>query len=96
MIFYLGILVMILNEGFVILRHVSPYLAQKREQLIQKFGSKWKLFHSIMDITWVSLVAIGFYLDLENWKVNLTVFGTIWGIVLIYYIPVLYKKFKRK
>jgi len=96
MIFYLGIAVMIFNEGFVILRHVSPYLAQKRADLIKKFGSKWKLFHSIMDVTWVTLVAVGFYLDLENWKINLAVFGTIWGIVIIYYIPVLYKKFKKK
>lgn len=95
MIFYLGILIMVLNEGFVILRHVSPYLALKREQLIKKLGSRWKIFHSVMDVTWVSLVGIGFYLDLDNWKRNLIVFSTIWGIVIIYYVPILYKKFKK-
>lgn len=87
---------MILNEGFVILRHVSPYLANKRDQLIKKYGKKWKWFHGAMDTVWIGLVVIGFLLDLANWKRNLLIFGTIWGIVAIYYIPVIYKKIKNK
>ena len=95
-VFFIGLLVMILNEGFVILRHVSPYLAQKRDHLIETYGSKWKKFHGIMDTVWILLIGIGFFIDLDNWKRNAIIFGTIWGIVAIYYIPVIYKKIKNR
>ena len=44
----------------------------------------------------VGLVVIGFLIDLDNWKRNAIIFGTIWGIVAIYYIPVIYKKIKNR
>ena len=97
MIFYLGLLVMIFNEGFVILRHVSPYLSQKRDALMKRFGpSGWKKINGTLDVIWMTLVGVGFLLDLDNWKRNLIIFGSIWGIVAIYYIPVIYKKIKNR
>jgi hypothetical protein len=97
MIFYLGLLLMILNEGFVILRHVSPYLSQKRDELIAYLGpTGWRKVHGSLDVLWILLVGIGFFIDIDNWKRNLIIFGTIWGIVAIYYVPVIYKKIKNK
>ena len=36
MIFWIGFTVMVLNEGFVIMRHVSPWFARRREALIAR------------------------------------------------------------
>ena len=44
MIFWIGFTVMVLNEGFVIMRHVSPWFAKRREELISKFGDGFKKF----------------------------------------------------
>ena len=44
MIFLLGLHVMIFNEGFVMLRHVSPIAAQLRQELIKDWvnsGNKY-------------------------------------------------------
>ena len=49
-----------------------------------------------MDTVWILLIGIGFFIDLDNWKRNAIIFGTIWGIVAIYYIPVIYKKIKNR
>ena len=49
-----------------------------------------------MDTVWILLIVIGFLIDLDNWKRNAIIFGTIWGIVAIYYIPVIYKKIKNR
>ena len=38
MIFWLGYTIMFFNEGFVIMRHVSPWFANKRKKLHEKFG----------------------------------------------------------
>ena len=34
MLFWIGFIVMVLNEGFVIMRHVHPWFARKREALM--------------------------------------------------------------
>ena len=38
--FILGYTIMFFNEGFVIMRHVSPWFATKRKQLHNRFGKE--------------------------------------------------------
>ena len=47
---------MVLNEGFVIMRHVHPWFAKKRDHLIETYGAKWKRFHATLD--YLSLIHI--------------------------------------
>ena len=54
---------MIFNEGFVMLRHVSPIAKQLREELIKDWGDRWQQIHSTFDWLWIVLVALGMYLD---------------------------------
>ena len=44
LIFIIGYLTMVFNEGFVILRHLSKTMAKARQNLIKKYGKKWKIF----------------------------------------------------
>ena len=37
MIFWIGFTVMFLNEGFVMMRHVSPFFAKLRDKVMKKF-----------------------------------------------------------
>ena len=91
LIFILGYLTMVLNEGFVILRHLSKKMAKKREKLIKKYGKKWQIFHSAMDIVWVSFVSIGIIFSEYRWFFLGLVLG-FWLIVLVVvYLPKLFK-----
>ena len=54
MIFWLGFTIMVLNEGFVIMRHVHPWFAKKRDHLIETYGKKWKRFHATLDYMWIA------------------------------------------
>ena len=66
MIFWLGFTVMVLNEGFVIMRHVHPWFARKREALMAKYGSKWKRFHATLDYVWIGGVSLGIMVDISH------------------------------
>jgi len=59
MIFWIGFTIMFLNEGFVIMRHVSPFFARQRDKLIDKFGDGWQAFHGVLDYLWVIVVVLG-------------------------------------
>ena len=51
---------MFFNEGFVMMRHVSPLFARQRDKFIKKFGENiWYRFHGTLDYTWIGLVTIG-------------------------------------
>ena len=54
MIFWIGFTIMFLNEGFVMMRHVSPWAAKQRENLIEKYGDGWQTFHGIVDYVWAA------------------------------------------
>ena len=43
-LFYLGVVILVLNEGFVMSRHYCSYLRELREQIIEKYGLKWTEF----------------------------------------------------
>ena len=95
-IFFIGFTVMMLNEGFVIMRHVHPWFANKRDALIAKHGAAWKKFHATLDYIWIGGVTIGIAIDYTNWKFYATVLAIFWGIVAVFvYLPLLIKKLKK-
>ena len=88
---------MVLNEGFVIMRHVHPWFARKREALMAKYGSKWKRFHAALDYVWIGGVTLGVAIDIDNWKLYATVLATFWTVVAVFvYLPLLVKKLTKK
>jgi hypothetical protein len=92
-VFWIGFTVMVLNEGFVIMRHVHPWFAQKRDKLIATYGDKWKKFHATLDYVWIGGVSLGILIDFSNWKLYAMVLGIFWGMVAFFvYLPLLYKK----
>ena len=87
MIFWIGFFIMFFNEGFVMMRHVSPWFAKKRNQLIEQFGDKWQYFHGILDYLWVIIVALGFVFS-PNRLIHLFFFVTFWNAALtLVYLP---------
>lgn len=87
---------MVLNEGFVIMRHVHPWFANKREHLIKVYGSNWKKFHAALDYIWIGGVSLGILLDFSNWKLYASALGIFWGVVAIgVYLPLLIKKLRK-
>ena len=88
MIFLLGLHVMIFNEGFVMLRHVSPIAAQLRQELIKDWGKQWQQLHSTLDWLWIALVVLGLLRDVGHrwWDVFYLIL--FWGSALAFiYIP---------
>tara|TARA_B100001057_G_scaffold259830_1_gene260021 strand:+ start:527 stop:826 length:300 start_codon:yes stop_codon:yes gene_type:complete len=95
-VFWIGFTVMVLNEGFVIMRHVHPWFANKRDHLIATYGAKWKKFHATLDYVWIGGVTLGIALDIGNWKFYATVLATFWSIVAVFvYVPLLVKKLRK-
>ena len=60
MIFWIGFFIMFINEGFVMMRHVSPWFSKQRDNLIEKYGDGWQTFHGTVDYLWVIIIALGF------------------------------------
>ena len=96
MIFWIGFTIMVLNEGFVIMRHVHPWFAKKRDHPIATYGKKWKRIHATLDYTWIAGVGLGLALDLSNWKLYASLLAIFWGIVAVgVYLPLLIKKLRK-
>ena len=52
MIFWIGFTLMFFNEGFVMMRHVSPWFGRRRDDIIKKLGSNvWYRLHGTLDYT---------------------------------------------
>jgi hypothetical protein len=96
MIFYFGFILMVLNEGFVILRHAIPYLAEKRQQLINRYGVRWQYTHSLLDTLWIVLIVLGFAWDFQNWRTYLAWLLGFWGLVGMFYLTVFWDRMSRK
>ena len=96
--FILGYTIMFFNEGFVIMRHVSPWFATKRKQLHNRFGKeKIKRIHGFTDWTWILLIALGIYLDLDNWSMYAVLVFAYWSAVAVMiYLPMLVRRLKGK
>lgn len=79
---------MIFNEGFVMLRHVSPIAKQLREELIKDWGDRWQQIHSTFDWLWIVLVALGMYLDKGHRYWDAFYLILFWGSALVFiYLP---------
>tara|TARA_B100001250_G_C19778770_1_gene780856 strand:- start:843 stop:1145 length:303 start_codon:yes stop_codon:yes gene_type:complete len=89
MIFWIGFIIMVLNEGFVIMRHQSPIFSKWRDKLIERYGDNWKKFHSTLDYGWVGAVSIGLIFTTWNQRwIDITAFITWWSCVLLFvYVP---------
>jgi hypothetical protein len=95
-VFWIGFTVMVLNEGFVIMRHVHPWFANKRDHLIATYGAKWKKFHATLDYVWIGGVTIGIAVDYTNWKFYAAVLATFCTVVAVcVYLPLLVRKLRK-
>jgi lipopolysaccharide export LptBFGC system permease protein LptF len=88
MIFWIGFFVMFCNEGFVMMRHVSPWFGRQRDKFINKYGANvWYRFHGTLDYVWMILVGLGLILY-PNRLFHIAVLATFWGAsFLIFYLP---------
>lgn len=88
MIFWIGFTLMFLNEGFVMMRHVSPFFDRLRDKVMKKLGDKWWWrIHGTLDWLWISLVTCGL-LIYSNRVLHIVVLATFWTLAwLIFYLP---------
>tara|TARA_B100000427_G_scaffold141649_1_gene117971 strand:- start:51 stop:332 length:282 start_codon:yes stop_codon:yes gene_type:complete len=88
MIFWIGFTLMFFNEGFVMMRHVSPWFAKQRDKFISKYGANvWYRFHGTLDYTWIGLVTIGLIVN-SNRVLHIIALAIFWGLsFLVFYLP---------
>ena len=88
MIFWIGFFVMFFNEGFVMMRHVSPWFSKQRDKFINKYGENvWYRFHGTLDYVWMIFVGLGLILY-PNRLFHIAVLTTFWGgSFAIFYAP---------
>ena len=88
MIFWIGFTLMFFNEGFVMMRHVSPWFGKQRDKFIDKYGANtWYRFHGTLDYTWIGLVTIGLIVN-PNRILNIAALLTFWSLsFIIFYLP---------
>lgn len=87
-IFWIGFFVMFFNEGFVMMRHVSPWCARQRDKFIEKYGDKaWYRFHGTLDYTWIALVSVGLIISPHR-LTHVYALITFWSLsFIIFYLP---------
>ena len=88
MIFWIGFTLMVLNEGFVMMRHVSPWFSKQRQKFIDKYSANaWYRFHGTLDYTWIGLVTIGLIVN-PNRILHIAALATFWSFsFIIFYLP---------
>jgi hypothetical protein len=84
---------MFFNEGFVMMRHVSPWFARRRQGFIDRFGANiWYRFHGTLDYLWMGLVTLGLIVNSSR-ILHIMVLLTFWTLAwLIFYLPRWIKK----
>ena len=87
-IFWIRFILMFFNEGFVMMRHVSPWCARQRDKFIDKYGANnWYRFHGTLDYTWIGLVSIGLIIS-PNRLTHVYALITFWTLsFIIFYLP---------
>ena len=93
MIFWIGFFIMFFNEGFVMMRHVSPWFAKQRDKFIEKYSANvWYRFHGTLDYLWMGLVTLGLIVNSSR-ILHIMVLLTFWTLAwLIFYLPRWIKK----
>tara|TARA_Y200000002_G_scaffold28419_1_gene21312 strand:+ start:60 stop:371 length:312 start_codon:yes stop_codon:yes gene_type:complete len=88
MIFKIGFLIMFFNEGFVMMRHVSPFFARLRDKVIKKLGENiWYRLHGTLDYLWMGLVTLGLIVN-PNRMAHFIALCVFWlGAFMIFYLP---------
>ena len=88
MIFWIGFTLMFFNEGFVMMRHVSPWFAKKRDGFIKRFGDNiWYRLHGTIDWLWISFVTCGLIVN-SNIVLHIIALAIFWGLSFgIFYLP---------
>ncbi len=88
MIFWIGFTLMVLNEGFVMMRHVSPWFGRRRDDIIAKIGSNaWYRLHGTLDYAWIALVTIGLIVC-PNRLNHIAALAVFWiGSFSVFYLP---------
>jgi len=88
MIFWIGFTLMFCNEGFVMMRHVSPWFGRQRDKFINKYGANvWYRFHGTLDYTWIGLVTIGLIVN-SNRLLHIAALAIFWiTSFLVFYAP---------
>ena len=95
-VFWIGFTVMVLNEGFVIMRHVHPWFANKRDHLIATYGEEWMKFHATLDYVCIGVVSLGIAIDISNRKFYAAVLATFWTVVAVcVYLALLVRKLRK-
>ena len=79
---------MVLNEGFVMMRHVSPFFDNLRKKVIKKLGENvWYRLHGTLDYTWIGLVTLGLIVN-SNRVAHLSILLIFWfSAFCIFYLP---------
>ena len=66
---------------------LSPFFAEQRDKLIERFGDGWQYFHGIIDYLWVIVVVLGFIFSPHR-VAHLIVFTIFWSAALFgIYVP---------
>ena len=88
MIFWIGFTLMVLNEGFVMMRHISPFFDNLRKKVIKKLGENvWYRLHGTLDYTWIGLVTLGLIVN-PNRLAHLSFVLIFWfASFCIFYLP---------
>ena len=88
MVFWIGFTLMVLNEGFVMMRHISPFFDNLRKKVIKKLGENvWYRLHGTLDYTWIGLVTLGLIVN-SNRVVHLSILLIFWfASFCIFYLP---------
>ncbi|BCU93978.1 MAG: hypothetical protein CM15mV3_2640 [Caudoviricetes sp.] len=82
---------MFINEGFVMMRHVSPWFSKQRDNLIEKYGEGWQTFHGTVDYLWVIIIALGF--TFSHTEPVTYVFISFWSLAfMLIYLPKMVKR----
>ena len=79
---------MFFNEGFVMMRHISPWFSKQRQKFIDKYSANvWYRFHGTLDYTWIGLVTIGLIVN-PNRILHIAALATFWFLsFIIFYLP---------
>ncbi len=88
MIFWIGFFIMFFNEGFVMMRHVSPWFAKKRDNIMKRLGDKmWWRLHGTLDYLWIGLVTLGLIVNTHR-LLHIICLAIFWSVsYLVFYYP---------
>ena len=53
--------------------------------------------YTVLQWSWIGFIALGYYLDFDNWKLYTVLLAVYWGTVVMgIYLPMLYRKLRNR